>query len=255
MGTTGTNRNAGSRVSARAVIETCRLIDILTWRYVDFNLLDMPQELTLAELADASGLQSRTIRSWVAQGLLPGPLTRGPLARYPADQLERILAIRAMKDIFGMSLTNIRRELLVATAEQLQAWAGKAVDIAPESSLTSAVHALADPGAALDYFHSLRSEASQARIDIAHSAHALTSSDVTTPQHKRPASGFEALERRLMETGARSPATGKARSEQWITIGITPDVELSVRGQLDPEQRARLERCAELMRDILTGRD
>lgn len=215
----------------------------------------MQQELTLADLADASGLQSRTIRSWVAQGLLPGPLTRGPLARYPADQLERIRAIRVMKDLLGMSLTDIRRELLVATAEQIQAWADKAVDIAPELPLSSALHAPSDPGAALDYFHSLRSVASQAMFGIAHSAHALTSSDVTNPPHKRPASGFEALERRLMETGARSPATGKARSEQWITIGITPDVELSVRGQLDPEQRARLERCAELMRDILTGRD
>ncbi len=215
----------------------------------------MQQELTLAELADASGLQPRTIRSWVAQGLLPGPLTRGPLARYPADQLERILAIRAMKELLGMSLTDIRRELLVAAAEQIKAWADKAVDIAPELPLTSALQAPADPGAALDYFRTLRSETSQARFGIAHSAHALTSSDVTTPPHKRPAAGFEALERRLMETGARSPATGKAKSEQWITIGITPDVELSVRGPLDPEQRARLERCAELMRDILTGRD
>ena len=113
----------------------------------------------------------------------------------------------------------------------------------------------ADPGAALDYFRSLRSEASQARFGATHSALAPTPSDVTHPQQKRPAFGFEALERRLMESGARSPATGKARSEQWITIGITPDVELSVRGPLDPEQRARLERCAELMRDILTGRD
>ena len=215
----------------------------------------MPQELTLAELAAAAGLQSRTIRSWVAQGLLPGPLTRGPLARYPADQLKRILAIRTMKDLLGMSLTDIRRELLVATAEQLQAWADKAVDIAPELPLTSALHAPADPGAALDYFRSLRAEASKARVGIAHSALLRTPSDVNDPQQKRPASGFEALERRLMETGARSPATGKARSEQWITIRITPDVELSVRGQLDPEQRARLERCAELMRDILTGRD
>ena len=211
----------------------------------------MQQELTLAELAAAAGLQSRTIRSWVAQGLLPGPLTRGPLARYPADQLKRILAIRTMKDLLGMSLTNIRRELLVATAEQLQAWADKAVDIAPELPLTSAMLAPADPGAALVYFRSLRAEASQARFGIAHSAFV----NLATPQQTKPASGFEALERRLMETGARSPATGKARSEQWITIRITPDVELSVRGQLDPEQRARLERCAELMRDILTGRD
>jgi len=160
-----------------------------------------------------------------------------------------------MKDLLGMSLTDIRRELLVATAEQFQAWADKAVDIAPELPLTSAMHAPADPGAALDYFRSLRAEASQARVGIAHSALVRTPSDVNDPQQKRPASGFEALERRLMETGARAPANGKARSEQWITIGITPDVELSVRGQLDPEQRARLERCAELMRDILTGRD
>ena len=59
----------------------------------------MLEGLTLAELADASGLQPRTIRSWVAQGLLPGPLSRGPGARYPVDQLERILAIRTMKEL------------------------------------------------------------------------------------------------------------------------------------------------------------
>jgi hypothetical protein len=72
---------------------------------------------------------------------------------------------------------------------------------------------------------------------------------------KPKASGFEALERRLIETGARTGPAGKSRSDEWIRIGITPDVELSVRGPLDPEQRARLERCAELMRDILTGRE
>ena len=215
----------------------------------------MQQELTLAELADASGLQSRTIRSWVAQGLLPGPLTRGPAARYPADQLERILAIRTMKDLLGMSLTDIRRELLVATAEQLQAWATKAADIAPESPLTSAMHAPADPGAALDYFHSLRSPQAPAKFGAAHIVRESTASGFNIPQKKRPASGFEALERRLLETGARTPAASKSRTEQWIKISITPDVDLSVRGHLDPEQRARLERCADLMRDILTGRD
>jgi hypothetical protein len=42
-------------------------------------------EPSLADLAAASGLLPRTIRSWVAQGLLPAPLTRGPAARYPAE--------------------------------------------------------------------------------------------------------------------------------------------------------------------------
>ena len=215
----------------------------------------MQQELTLAELADASGLQSRTIRSWVAQGLLPGPLTRGPAARYPADQLERILAIRTLKDLLGMSLTDIRRELLVASAEQIQAWAAKAAGIAPESPKSSAMSEPADPTAALDYFHSLRSTEPAARFGMTHS---VSESEQAPPYGASPkprTSGFEALERRLMETGARTPAAGKSRSEQWIKLSITPDVELSVRGQLDPEQRARLERCAELMRDILQGRE
>ena len=62
----------------------------------------MSPEQTLAELAEATGLQRRTIRSWVAQGLIPGPLSRGPAARYPAEVLERIMAIRSMRDRLGM---------------------------------------------------------------------------------------------------------------------------------------------------------
>ena len=215
----------------------------------------MQPELTLAELAESSGLQPRTIRSWVAQGLLPGPLTRGPAARYPADQLERILAIRTLKDLLGMSLTDIRRELLVATAEQIQVWAAKAAEIAPESPRSSAMSEPADPTAALDYFRSLRSPEPAPHFGLSSSVRESESAPPYNASPKPRTSGFEALERRLMETGARTPPTSKSRSEQWITISITPDVDLSVRGQLDPEQRARLERCADLMRDILQGRE
>ena len=215
----------------------------------------MQHELTLTQLAENSGLQPRTIRSWVAQGLLPGPLTRGPAARYPADQLERILAIRTLKDLLGMSLTDIRRELLVATAEQIQAWAEKAAGIAPESQKSAAMSEPADPAAALDYFRSLRSPEPAPHFGLSSS---VRESESTPPYNASPkprTSGFEALERRLTDSGARTPPTSKSRSEQWLTISITPDVELSVRAQLDPEQRARLERCADLMRDILQGRE
>ena len=68
-----------------------------------------------------------------------------------------------------------------------------------------------------------------------------------------PPTGFEALERRLAQ--ARPEPARKARAEDWLRIPVTPDVELAVRGRLDAEQRARLERCADLIRDILLGRD
>ena len=68
-----------------------------------------------------------------------------------------------------------------------------------------------------------------------------------------PANGFEALEQYLGARGSRPQR--KARAEEWLRIPITPDVELAVRGRLDAEQRARLERCADLVRDILLGKD
>jgi DNA-binding transcriptional MerR regulator len=207
-------------------------------------------EPTLADLAAASGLQPRTIRSWVAQGILPGPLNRGPGARYPADTLQRVLAIRAMRDLLGMPLAAIRHELLVATAEQVAAYAAKAAALAPEQSdlLTEAAPA---PEAALDYLRGLRKRASPMPDAMPPPAASAPAFAAPPPQAGH---GFEALEQRL-GSGRAAPAARKARAEEWLRIPITPDVELAIRGRLDAESRAQLERCADLVRDILLGRD
>ena len=203
-------------------------------------------ELTLSDLAAASGLQSRTIRSWVAQGLLSGPLSRGAYARYPSDTLERVLAIRSMRDLLGMSLTSIRQELLVASAEQIRAHAAKATGLSPEIT-TERKPTSAPPGAALDYLRSLRAQPTPQNLSTA------SSPSISAPVS--PGTGFEALERRLGDSRTSSQPARKARAEEWIRIPVTPDVELAVRGRLDDEQRVRLERCADLVRDILLGRD
>ena len=225
----------------------------------------MLEGLTLAELADASGLQPRTIRSWVAQGLLPGPLSRGPGARYPVDQLERILAIRTMKELHGMSLADIRQELLVAPAERVAALAQRARTIAPEAAATSphdpSSQQVADKGTAFEYFRGLRARTQTPIVRESTAPYSLSASfhadaDAPPPEPPgRPATGFEALEQRLMLGASRASRERRTRAEERLTIEITPDVELSVRGKLDAEQRARLERCAELIRDILTGRE
>jgi DNA-binding transcriptional MerR regulator len=204
-------------------------------------------EPTLAELAAASGLEPRTIRSWVAGGLIPGPRSRGPGARYPADTLERLMAIRGMRDRLGMPLAAIRQELLVATAEQLQAHAERAADLEPEPAQPAPA-----ASSALDYLRGLRARSASApRMDASPSP-----PPPPGPRQQSlalPPTGFEALERRLGQ--ARPGPARKARSEDWLRIPVTPDVELAVRGRLDAEQRARLERCADLIRDILLGRD
>jgi DNA-binding transcriptional MerR regulator len=204
---------------------------------------------TLADLAAASGLQPRTIRSWVAQGILPGPLTRGPAARYPADTLKRLLAIRAMRDLLGMPLAAIRQELLVASAEQVEAYAAKAADLTPEpqDTVSAGPPMPAAPETALDYLRALHMRETAAATPPAGFAEA------PAVLLEPPPRGFAALERHL--AAGRPAAARKARAEAWLRIPITPDVEFAVRGRLDADQRAQLERCADLVRDILLGRD
>jgi DNA-binding transcriptional MerR regulator len=213
-------------------------------------------EPTLAELAAASGLEPRTIRSWVAQGLVPGPRSRGPGARYPADTLERLLAIRGMRDRLGMPLAAIRQELLVATAEQLQAHAGRAADLAPEPAQPMPAEPAPAASSALDYLRGLRARSAPAPMpDAAPSPPPPAGAPPPLARQQSlalPPTGFAALERRLGQS--RPEPVRKARAEDWLRIPVTPDVELAVRGRLDAEQRARLERCADLIRDILLGR-
>ena len=201
-------------------------------------------EPSLADLAAASGIEARTIRSWVAQGLLAAPLTRGPAARYPADTLERVLAIRTMRDVLGMPLAEILKELLVASPDQIRAHARRARGL-PQAPLSSPLLPSAAPtSTALDYIGQLRAKAAAAETP------AFPQAPSAAPP---PAQGFEALEQRLGQ-GRAEPAR-KARAEEWLRIPITPDIEFAVRALLDAEQRVRLERCADLIRDILLGRD
>ena len=203
------------------------------------NLSEGP---TLADLAAASGLEPRTIRSWIAQGLLPPPLTRGPSARYPADATQRLLAIVAMKEMLGMSLADIRLELLSANAEKIASYAARVPGLPPRASAALRQGKAADATAALDYIAQVRAEspASEPRLEEQKELFA------------QPAPiGLEALEFRL---GGPKPAPmRRSRTDEWLRIPITPDLELHARGPLDPEQRARLERCANLIRNILLG--
>jgi DNA-binding transcriptional MerR regulator len=227
---------------------TSRHVKHIDMSYRILHEEDMIAKLTLSDLAAASGLQPRTIRSWVTQGLIPGPLNRGPAARYSADTLQRLLAIRAMRDLLGMSLSAIRQELLVATPEQIAGYAAKAAELAPEISEMPPLAEAPTSGVALDYLRDLRAKA------VTPPSAKLIPQPPGPVSRPAPGSGFEALEVRL-GAGRATPAARKARAEEWLRIPVTPDVELHVRGRLDAETRARIERCADLVRDILLGRD
>jgi DNA-binding transcriptional MerR regulator len=72
----------------------------------------------LRELADAAGVTPRTVRYYIAQGLLPSPGRLGPHTRYGADHLARLRLVRRLQDE-GLSLAEIRERLSDAPAPML----------------------------------------------------------------------------------------------------------------------------------------
>ena len=74
------------------------------------------QEMKLAELADASGVAPRTIRLYIARGVLPGPLRVGRGAAYGPSHLAALQEIRSLQRE-GLTLAEIRHRLS-ATGER-----------------------------------------------------------------------------------------------------------------------------------------
>ena len=66
----------------------------------------MESEKTLAELAEASGLPARTIRFYIARGLLEGPVKAGRGAVYTGEHLARLEKIKALQSK-GLMLSEI----------------------------------------------------------------------------------------------------------------------------------------------------
>ena len=85
-------------------------------------------DMTIDELAERQGLPVRTIRFYIAQGLLPGPGSRGKSAAYGEEHLVRLRLIRQLSErhvplskiqelLQGLSLGEVKA-LLAAEADR-----------------------------------------------------------------------------------------------------------------------------------------
>lgn len=74
----------------------------------------------LAELADITGVTQRTIRFYIAEGLLPPPEGAGPAAVYTAAHRDRLALINGLKERY-LPLREIRRRLATLTEPEVRA--------------------------------------------------------------------------------------------------------------------------------------
>jgi DNA-binding transcriptional MerR regulator len=189
---------------------------------------------SIEELAEETGFDKRVIRSFVEQGLLRGPHTKGRYARYTEAHLVRLQAIRELKDSQQMNLSEIRTALLSMTEEDIQALSQKCT--------ADRQGGLLQKSSVLDYLRSARQSSGSASLPASE-----------TPQAARRLSAVDRLLSVLQEDSGPDQQLPHARAQLWHRFAVTPDIELTVRGLQDGGQVEQWERIADCLREILLG--
>ncbi len=174
---------------------------------------------SLAELAKLADVTPRTIRYYIAQGLLPAPDAQGPNTRYADEHLARLRAIKKLQAAH-LPLADIRQQLRVMGPEQVSKLA--------ESQASA-------PSDALDYIQNVFLRQT---YESAHPAPA--------PAAAAPAPAP------ALQTPPPPPQLSSqpdARS-QWERISLDPDIELHVRRPLTRQHNKRVERLIAIAREL-----
>ena len=173
--------------------------------------MPIENEYTLQDLADLTGVTARTIRFYVAQGLLPSPGRLGPGVTYGSGHLARLRLIRQLQREH-LPLAEIRARL-----ESLDDAAVVAIVEAPSTPPSS--------GSAADY---IRGVLAKSRVADMPAAYSLVAPSLPAPSETPPAD-----------------------RSQWDRVVLVPDVELHVRRPLTRHLNKRVERLIAIARELL----
>jgi DNA-binding transcriptional MerR regulator len=168
-------------------------------------------DYTLQQLADEAGVTPRTIRYYIAQGLLASP-GAGAGARYTEAHLDRLRVIRQLQRNH-LPLAEIRKQL--------------------------------DRGSALEYVQSVLQPRTYSRPEPPEPTRAMFA--LAMPSAPAPQAPARLVG---PPTVSPQPSQEPDRS-QWDRVSLSPDVELHVRRPLTRDQNRRVDRLISLARQLL----
>lgn len=195
--------------------------------------------LSLEDLEQLSGFSERTIRSYIARGLVPPPRGRGRGSSYGEEHLVRLNFLKAIRDA-------VPRELPLSVLERL-------LEDLPEEQIAriargeEAVVAAALDGLDMSLLrrrrsHSAPREDAAPRLDMA-AERAPPRFSLGAPHYSAPRDDEPDPEDR-----------DEVQDEVWSTIDVTPRLRISMRGPAGSTS-AELKRLARRVRAWLTGDD
>jgi DNA-binding transcriptional MerR regulator len=183
---------------------------------------------TLSELANLAGVTPRTVRYYLAQGLLPAVGISGPGAKYDDAHLARLRVIKRLQQEH-QPLADIRRQLETLDDAAVLAIAAEPAPVTPP------------PDSALDYIRRVTAPTHDVAEPLLRRAYAprLMSADISASTAPPP-------------TPDQLPdATLRLERSQWERLSLGPDVELHIRRPLPRSTSKRVDRLVEIARDLL----
>jgi DNA-binding transcriptional MerR regulator len=196
-----------------------RCIDSGTSRW-QYPVVPHDPRYSLTELADLSGVTPRTVRYYLAQGLLPAVGQTGPGSKYDDGHLARLRLIKRLQ-AEHLPLAEIRRQLDGLADQQILELAG---DPAPTPPI----------GSALEYVRTILGGPVRAAGAPARLTRSPTFSATPAPA---PAS-----------SGLTPPPADRS---QWERIALAPDIELHIRRPLSRAQNKGVDRLVTIARELL----
>lgn len=229
---------------------------------------------SLAEVASMAGVTPRTIRYYIAQGLLPPPDKAGPRARYGDEHLARLRLIKQLQ-AEHLPLAEIRGRLAAIPPAMFEALARRSAS----GALAPGAPAPGRPSAGT---HARTSESAVEYIRGVLEGRALTTvrsmvvGPMTPPAEldrpaflrRRRSAAFDRREPDEAAPAAGIPPSlgtaafdvpdetlpepsGELARSQWDRVRLAPDVELHVRRPLSRPLNKKVEHLIRLARQLL----
>ena len=207
-----------------------------------------PTDYSISELTALTKIPVRTIRSYVQQGLIPGPNSLGRGARYSVGALDRLFAIKAFREVDGISMEEIRARFLTLSRRDIAEKAGPYRHSMRPDAENSGSNAL-------DYLDNLRNAMGGSWSGEGKSrsaAHLSQQSNVTISADDNDTPVDRAITR-LVTLGQGINFKRTAKADPWVRFPITADIEIHVRGTAVGGDTRKYQLLADYIREALIG--
>jgi len=215
--------------------DAANTIDTASASGYNWDMQEDERQLTIDDLAERVGVPVRTVRYYIAEGLLPGPGARGKAATYTSEHLLRLALVRRLVD-GHVPLRDIRERMSALSTEDIRALL---VEETRRSAELEQTERATSPKA---YLGNLLERARLSRGYLPPS-----------PQrHLAPEASEDAIPPPTLRQEVRSNDEER-ESSTWRHVELAPGLELHVREDAEVQQRDLILQILRVARTMRRG--